>query len=54
MLKWFCKELRFFWNMVNPMHGTDTVFVSRKTGRITGRMSRRDWLKRISAQQPSR
>ena len=31
------RELRFFWNLVDPRHGKSTVAISRETGEVVGR-----------------
>lgn len=31
------RELRFAWNLVNPLHGRTTVYVSKQTGEIIRR-----------------
>lgn len=33
-------EFRFFWNGLNPWHGTKTVLVSKRSGEIIGVVER--------------
>ncbi len=35
------REARFFWNLVNPLHGRATVLISRDTGEVIGKQEKR-------------